>query len=94
MFHCDFVRAFWTAVGVKINASSISSGIHLLPRPSSISSEVFPTYVALCYWHLWKRRNQFALLVSEHILMKFFTPVVCTLRTPYVGLQAQTPCNI
>lgn len=81
MFHCDFVRAFWTAVGVKINASSINSGIHLLPRPSSISTEVFPTYIALCSWHLWKRRNQFA-------FRRELTPVVCTLRTPYVGLQA------
>lgn len=27
------------------------------PRPASIASSHFDTFVLLCCWHLWKRRN-------------------------------------
>ena len=57
ILHCSFAASFWRSLGFDIPDDFEARDIHQLPRPASIASSHFDTFVLLCCWHLWKRRN-------------------------------------
>ncbi|CAN6228096.1 unnamed protein product [Urochloa humidicola] len=58
MFRCPGASAFWHSLGVQIPDGQTTGALHLLPRPALIPAEHFNTFVLLCCWQLWKRRNE------------------------------------
>jgi hypothetical protein len=75
LLQCEFACAFCATVGVKVNASTSRSMLHLLSCSSSINDDVFPTFIALCCWHLWKWRNHFAFKRESTSIVSLFALV-------------------
>jgi hypothetical protein len=59
IMRCQFAKDFWQRIG--LTPSLLSSGglndFHNVQCPSNIPQKHFATFIALCCWHLWKRRN-------------------------------------
>jgi len=56
---CPFAKEFWGAIGFHFppDSSGLISQLHNLQRPTTIPQKHFGTFVALCCWQIWKRRN-------------------------------------
>jgi hypothetical protein len=57
IFHCAFAASFWQTLGFQLLATLGVQDIPQLPRPDTIPATHFDTFVLLCCWQLWKRRN-------------------------------------
>ncbi|CAO2153322.1 unnamed protein product [Urochloa humidicola] len=58
VFQCPTARSFWQALGFQLHQQQQVQDLHQLPRPSTIPTDEYDTFVLLCYWQLWKRRNE------------------------------------
>ncbi|KAF8655664.1 hypothetical protein HU200_060982 [Digitaria exilis] len=47
---------FWRALNFDVNGLTTTT-LDTLPRPSHVPARHFDTFVLLCCWQLWKRRN-------------------------------------
>jgi hypothetical protein len=58
IFNCPFARQFWAAIGVHLASVVHVENLHAIPCvvPGKTSS----TFAALCYWNIWKHRNNVA----------------------------------
>jgi hypothetical protein len=56
---CDFAKAFWEKLGFDLppDTTGMASKLHNIQRPAATPQKHLSTFVALCCWHLWKRRN-------------------------------------
>jgi hypothetical protein len=56
---CDFASQFWMKLGIQllVNGVGIASEMHLITAPPHAPAKHFSTFIALCCWMLWKRRN-------------------------------------
>jgi len=56
---CPFAKDFWSAIGFStpILSSGRLGDIHNICCPSNLPQKHLNTFVALCCWQLWKRRN-------------------------------------
>ena len=57
LFFCDFAASFWRALGFDIPADMEAKNIRDLPRPIHIGKMHYDTFILVCCWSLWKRRN-------------------------------------
>jgi hypothetical protein len=56
---CEFATEVWLMLGIifQNGNTGVASAIHETAAPSHIPDKHFPTFVVLCCWQLWKRRN-------------------------------------
>ena len=57
VLHCPFAKRFWQAIGFQVPADLDVHELHLIVRPTNIPKTEFSSFVVLCCWQLWKRRN-------------------------------------
>ena len=57
IFQCPFAASFWLHLGFSICPDASICDLRSLGRPASLPSAHFDTFVLLCCWQLWKRRN-------------------------------------
>ena len=57
MFGCSFAASFWAAVNIDLPPDMTPMKLHLLLPPAHIPGKHFHTFLLLCCWQLWKRRN-------------------------------------
>jgi hypothetical protein len=53
VFDCRFAQEFWQQLGFNTNQTNSGD----VQYPPTFPRQLLSTFVALCYWHLWKRRN-------------------------------------
>ena len=76
ILECPFAKAFWGSIGVHQLPDTISD-IHSLCRPAGVPEKFFSTFVVLCCWQLWKRRNGVVFRAETATLRQFLQ--VCIL---------------
>jgi hypothetical protein len=54
VFDCHFAVDFWEAVGLQIPQGQRTQNLQMI---TSVPQVQFSSFVALCCWQLWKRRN-------------------------------------
>jgi hypothetical protein len=56
---CDFATQFWMKLGIQLLVTGVGtdSEMHLISAPPHAPAKHFSTFIALCCWMLWKRRN-------------------------------------
>lgn len=54
---CPSAEEFWGRLGFQPGPTKADGCILNINCPSHYPSKHFPTFAALRYWHLWKRRN-------------------------------------
>jgi hypothetical protein len=56
---CPFAKDLWSAIGFSTPILSCGrmSDIHNICCPANLPQNHLNTFVALCCWQLWKRRN-------------------------------------
>jgi hypothetical protein len=59
VFHCDFAVQFWSAFGLQSSQNLGSSNLHCIQTIGNLPDAQYNTFIILCYWQLWKRRNGF-----------------------------------
>jgi hypothetical protein len=59
VFGCRFAEEFWVKLGIQPTQSANDGCLFSLTSLNHFPSKHFSTFVALCYWNLWKRRNGF-----------------------------------
>jgi hypothetical protein len=57
MLGCSYAKMFWQAIGIQILADLEVSQLHRVERPTNIPKAEFSSFIHLCCWQLWKRRN-------------------------------------
>jgi len=57
VFDCPFAQEFWQQLGFHISRMGSVDRLISVPCPTTFPEQHFTTFMALCYWHLWKRRN-------------------------------------
>ena len=57
---CPFAKEFWAKLGIDLpmDTSNVPSDLHNIQRPATIPRKHWSTFIALCCWQLWKRRNR------------------------------------
>jgi hypothetical protein len=55
---CPFAKELWEKkyIGVHQHPANISQ-LHNAQRPVGVPQQFFSTFIAICCWQLWKRRN-------------------------------------
>jgi hypothetical protein len=48
---------FWEAIGFSWSFDQSIGELYQATRPNNIPEDQFGTFIALCCWQLWKRRN-------------------------------------
>ena len=59
LFWCPAAANFWRRLGFLVPSDFDVGELHHLSRPPRIPALHFETFVLLCCWQLWKRRNGF-----------------------------------
>ncbi|AQK39484.1 TUB-transcription factor 14 [Zea mays] len=59
VLRCHFAKTFWLAIGFHIPNDMTVQNLHQIERPSNLPQNEFSSFVILCCWQLWKRRNGF-----------------------------------
>jgi hypothetical protein len=54
---CPFARDFWNEIGLQLSDELSTRNIQSFPSIGSIPQRHYSTFIALCCWQLWKRRN-------------------------------------
>ena len=57
LFQCPNAQQFWSALQIPIQADWPVQALKDIQPPSHIPSKFFGTFLLLCCWHIWKRRN-------------------------------------
>ena len=57
VFHCPFATSFWDTIQVKLPDNMAPSLLPQLQPPALLPCKHFDTFLLLCCWQLWKRRN-------------------------------------
>jgi hypothetical protein len=57
ILRCGFAVAFWEAIGFSWSSDQSIGELYQATRPNNILEDQFGTFIALCCWQLWKRRN-------------------------------------
>jgi hypothetical protein len=57
LLYCPFARGFWNALGLIIDDDLTVHRLQSLARIQNIPAKQFSSFLALCCWQLWKRRN-------------------------------------
>ena len=57
IFHCAFAASFWEAIHVELPTNMTPMKLPQLQPPAHIPGKHFDTFLLLCCWQLWKRRN-------------------------------------
>ena len=57
LLHCPFAASFWQRLGIQMEPDAAACNLLHLPKPENLPAAHFDTFVLLCCWHLWKRRN-------------------------------------
>lgn len=60
MFTCRFARRFWAALGSPASLTGSIDSVELCPLPPSAPVRSTTTLRLLCFWHVWKHRNDVA----------------------------------
>ncbi|TVU22848.1 hypothetical protein EJB05_32568, partial [Eragrostis curvula] len=58
IFGCSCSQQFWRAIHVQVPDTLTTSRLWETPRPTSIPSRHYSTFLILCCWHIWKHRNE------------------------------------
>jgi len=59
MFHYAVAEQFWSSLGLEIGAGTSTSRLHCIPKIGNLPDAQYNTFIILCFWQLWKRRNGF-----------------------------------
>jgi len=57
LLQCEFAARFWEELGMDISSSDTDSVLLRISRPQAMPEKHFSTFILLCCWELWKRRN-------------------------------------
>ena len=57
VFGCTAAREFWEAIQITTDPSWSVIKVQEITAPTHIPVKHFQTFVLLCCWHIWKRRN-------------------------------------
>jgi hypothetical protein len=57
IFRCPFAQDFWQALRFDLPERINTAALEELPCPAHVPRIQFETFVLLCCWRLWKRRN-------------------------------------
>lgn len=57
IFGCAAAREFWAAVQIQTDADWSVQKIQDITPPPNTPGKHFGTFLLLCCWHIWKRRN-------------------------------------
>ena len=57
VFDCPFAQEFWQQLGFNTNQPNSVDRFIDVQYPPTFPRQLLSTFMALCYWHLWKRRN-------------------------------------
>ena len=57
LLHYPFAASFWQRLGIQMESDAAACNLLHLPKPENLPAAHFDTFVLLCCWHLWKRRN-------------------------------------
>jgi hypothetical protein len=57
IFDFPFAQEFWLNLGFHSNQTHSNDRLINVQCPSAFPKQHFSTFMALCYWHHWKRRN-------------------------------------
>lgn len=57
IFHCPFARQFWSSIGFSVADDLGTQDLPNISRPDRLPGAEFNSFVLLCCWQLWKRRN-------------------------------------
>jgi hypothetical protein len=57
IFGCPAARQFWEAVQIHTQADWSIQKLQEIQRPEHLPTKHFGTFLILCCWHIWKRRN-------------------------------------
>jgi hypothetical protein len=57
IFGCTAAKEFWAAVQIETQATWPVQKLYDIRSPEHIPSKHFGTFMLLCCWHIWKRRN-------------------------------------
>ena len=60
ILECPIAVSFWAAVGLQLQPGQHIENIHCLSKVNSIHDAQYSSFIALCCWQLWKRRNGIA----------------------------------
>jgi hypothetical protein len=84
---CPFASTFWAKLGVILPADTAGM-VRDLPninRPAGVPLKHFNTFIALCCWHLWKRRN--SVVFRSELATIRQTMLACARDTKLWGLR-------
>jgi hypothetical protein len=59
IFLCPFAKSFWNEIGIQVDENLSTRDLQSLPAPPTVPTTQLSTFIALCAWQLWKRRNAF-----------------------------------
>ena len=57
MFGCPFATSFWAALHITMPREMAMTQLCDLRPPSHVPPQYYSTFLLLCCWQLWKRRN-------------------------------------
>jgi hypothetical protein len=59
MLHCASAVQFWSSLGMQLGAETSTNRLHCLSKIGNLPDAQYNTFIVLCYWQLWKRRNSY-----------------------------------
>jgi hypothetical protein len=57
IFGCTAAKQFWEAVQIPVDGNWTVNQLKQITPPTHIPTKHFETFLLLCCWHIWKRRN-------------------------------------
>jgi len=54
---CPNAKQFWEALRIQTDAKWPIQALREIQAPPHIPAKYFTTFLLLCCWHIWKRRN-------------------------------------
>jgi hypothetical protein len=57
IFGCPAAKQFWEAVQIQTDENWNIQALQGITQPPHIPAKHFETFILLCCWHIWKRRN-------------------------------------
>jgi hypothetical protein len=57
IFGCIAARQFWDAVHIQTGVDWTVQKLQEIAPPNHVPGKHFGTFLLLCCWHIWKRRN-------------------------------------
>jgi hypothetical protein len=57
IFGCPSTKQFWEVLQIQKDANWPLQALREFPSPPHFPAKYFTTFLLLCCWHIWKRRN-------------------------------------